>query len=255
MCERALTMCQAIPGIDHLSPLWAAYPGNEITSYNETLFDAAAETLNHRLAYGSGAGGWGASWCTALAGRYFRPDWATHCLTHLIATQLQPDSLLNSGAPSEFQIDGNLGGTAALPELFLQSHESIATSRQPGHYGDTGSRGGQKLTAAFTGTVDKAPLLRLLPTVPKAFASTGSGGYFKGLLARYGFKVDISWDANGALVEATVMSKLGGPVFVTLGDTPIGRNNGTSITSRGAGMGVFIRLDTKADQSYTINMA
>ena len=157
--------------------------------------------------------------------------------------------MLNSGAPSEFQIDGNLGGTGALPELFLQSHESIATSKQPATYGSAGE---QKLTAAFTGTVDKAPLLRLLPTVPQAFASTGGGGHFKGLLARYGFEVDLSWDAAGALNEATIKSKLGGPVYVTLGSTRIGHINGTSITSRGAGRGAFIRLDTEAGRSYKI---
>lgn len=176
-------------------------------------------------------------------------------MTHLIATQLQPDSLLNSGAPSEFQIDGNLGGTGALPELFLQSHESIATSREPAGYGGSGSKDAQKLKAAFTGSVNKAPLLRLLPTVPQVFASTGGGGYFKGLLARYGFEVDLSWDAEGALMEATIQSKLGGPVYVTLGTTPIGGSNGTMITSRGAGSGAFIRLDTIAGQSYRVDKA
>ncbi|KAK3678223.1 hypothetical protein LTR78_002319 [Recurvomyces mirabilis] len=244
---------EAIPGIDHLSPLWAAYPGNEITSSNSTLFNWARETLNNRLLHGSAAGGWGASWCTALAGRYFMPDWASHCLIHLIANQSQPDSLLNSGAPSEFQIDGNLGGPGALPELFMQSHESIATTQAPGYYGSGGSNG--TLVAAFTGTVEKAPLIRLLPTVPSVFASTGGGGYFNGLLARGGFEVDVCWDAAGTLVSATIASKLGGPAYVTLGQTPIGKNNGTAITSSGAGSGVFIRLDTRAGQSYTVKQA
>ncbi|KAK4574863.1 hypothetical protein LTR86_001705 [Recurvomyces mirabilis] len=244
---------EAIPGIDHLSPLWAAYPGNEITSSNETLFNWARETLNNRLLHGSAAGGWGASWCTALAGRYFMPDWASNCLIHLIANQSQPDSLLNSGAPSEFQIDGNLGGPGAMPELFMQSHESIATTEAPGYYGSGGSNA--TLVAAFTGTVNKAPLIRLLPTVPSAFASTGGGGYFNGLLARGGFEVDVSWDAKGALVSATIASKLGGTAYVTLGQTPIGKNNGTAITSSGAGSGVFVKLNTRAGQSYTVKQA
>jgi len=181
------------------------------------------------------------------------PDWASDCLIHLIANQSQPDSLLNSGAPSEFQIDGNLGGPGAMPELFMQSHENIATTKATSGYGSSSSN--STLVAAYTGTVDKAPLIRLLPTVPAAFASTGGGGYFNGLLARGGFEVAVCWDANGALVSATVASKLGGTVYVTLGQTPIGKNNGTTITSSGAGSGVFIKLDTRAGQSYTIKQA
>lgn len=237
---------EAIPGIDHLSPLWGAYPGNQFTSYNQTTWSWVIETLNHRLEHGSASGGWGASWCTALAGRYFRKDFATHCLTHLLGTQLQPDSLLNSGAPSEFQIDGNLGGPAGMVELLLQSHEYISTPARSSSLVPV---------PAFTGSVEKAPLLRLLPTVPEAFASAGGGGYVRGLLARGNFVVDIEWDAKGALIRAEISSNLGGKVFVTLGDTPIGQTNGAAIKAEGAGQGVFIQLGTDAGCSYTVTTA
>ncbi|KAK3071813.1 hypothetical protein LTR53_007984 [Teratosphaeriaceae sp. CCFEE 6253] len=245
---------EALPGIDHLSPLWAAYPGNQITSANATLFAWARETLGHRLEHGSAAGGWGAAWCTALAGRYFRPDWATHCLTHLIGTQLQPDSLLNSGAPSEFQIDGNLGIVGGVAEWVLQSHESVATSTSSGS-GTAGYGGAPKLAAAYTGSVEKVPLIRLLPTVPEVFARTGGGGYVRGLRARGGFEVGIVWTASGELVSANINSILGGEVYVTLGDTPIGGSNATAITSSGAGSGGFLKLATEAGGSYSVTAA
>lgn len=40
---------EAQPGISHMSNLWAAYPGPQITSANETTFNAAQVSLNHRL--------------------------------------------------------------------------------------------------------------------------------------------------------------------------------------------------------------
>ncbi|KAK3641980.1 hypothetical protein LTR22_016305 [Elasticomyces elasticus] len=244
---------EALPGIDHLSPLWAAYPGNQITSYNITLFNWARETLGHRLEHGSASGGWGASWCTALSGRYFRPDWATHCITHLLGTQLQPDSLLNSGAPSEFQIDGNLGLPGGMVELILQSHESVSTAPSSSGYTPPVYGGSSPvLTAAYTGDVHKAPLIRLLPTLPESFAAAGGGGYVRGLRARGGFEVGIAWDEKGALVSANITSTLGGTSYITLGATPIGRNNGTAVRLDGAGSGVFLKLATQAGKSYTI---
>ena len=194
-----------------------------------------------------------------MAGRYFRPDWATHCLTHLLGTQLQPDSLLNSGAPSEFQIDGNLGAPGGMIELLLQSHESVSTTASsPAGYSPPASYGSPKpenLTAAFTGDSNKAPLIRLLPTVPAEFASVGGGGYVRGLRARGGFEVGITWDAQGALVSANITSTSGGTAYVTLGDTAIGQINGTSITSEGAGSGIFLKLMTQAGKSYEVTGA
>ncbi|KAK0311884.1 hypothetical protein LTR01_002798 [Friedmanniomyces endolithicus] len=250
---------EAIPGIDHLSPLWAAYPGNQITSYNMTLFNWARETLNHRLQHGSASGGWGTAWCTALSGRFFRPDWATHCITHLLGTQLQPDSLLNNGAPSEFQADANYGMPAGMMELLVQSHESISTAGSPSGYYSPASYGGSSanstLTAAFTGDVNKAPLIRLLPALPEAFATAGGGGYVIGLRARGGFEVGIIWDAKGGLVSANITSLIGGTAYVTLGDTPIGQSNGTAVKAAGTGSGVFLKLSTQAGQSYAVTKA
>ncbi len=40
---------EAQPGISHMSNLWAAYPGPQITSANKTTFAAAQVSLDHRL--------------------------------------------------------------------------------------------------------------------------------------------------------------------------------------------------------------
>jgi alpha-L-fucosidase 2 len=164
----------------------------------------------------------------------------------LIANQTIGDSLLNRGAPAVFQIDGNFGGTAAVAEMLLQSHESISTKADASN--------GTTLVAATTGTLNKLPLIRLLPAVPADFLN-GTPGYAKGLLARGGFVVDQAWDGSGKLTSAKIISNLGGSVYVTLGNSTIGSTEGQKVKSGSGSGAVILKLDTVKGKTYDISLA
>lgn len=146
---------------------------------------------------------------------------------------------MNAGAPADWQIDGNLGGTAALAEVLLQSHEYVSEGLRP----------------AVTGVVDKVPLVRLLPALPAGWARVGGGGFVSGLKARGGFTIGLSWDDEGELVEASIVSDRDGPVYVTLGQTVLGATNGTMLRSSGAMDAVFLKLQMQAGCEVTITRA
>lgn len=162
---------------------------------------------------------------------------------HLIGNQSIPDSLLNSGAPADFQIDGNLGGPAAMAEMLLQSHETISTASES-----------SELKAAMTGEMDKVYLIRLLPSVPAKFASVGGGGSVRGLRTRGGFEVNMSWDSDGMLTSGSVTSIWGTEAYVTLGNTTIGEEGGHRLTSSCAdGSAAFMKIS--ADVGQVCNVA
>jgi alpha-L-fucosidase 2 len=164
----------------HMSPLFALYPGDEITPAKTNLFAAAKVLLQWR---GDGSTGWSYAWRMPLWARVGNGDFALRQYNGLLGKRTL-SNLFDLCGP--FQIDGNFGATAGVTEMLLQSHQ-------------TEMRNGK----------GEVRIIDLLPALPKAW-TTGS---ISGLRARGGFEIDLSW-ANGVLKKAMLRSSSGNPCVV-----------------------------------------
>jgi alpha-L-fucosidase 2 len=160
----------------HLSPLWALYPGADLTPADTNLWNAAKVLLKWR---GAGSTGWSYAWRMPLWARVGDGEYAFSQLEGLLGRRTQ-SNLFDLCGP--FQIDGNFGATAGIAEMLLQSQWTVQKDGQP------------------------CRILALLPALPKAWPV----GSVKGLCARDGFTVDLAWD-KGVLTRVLVHSKLGKP--------------------------------------------
>jgi len=177
----------------HMSPLWALYPGADITPANTNLFAAARLLLKWR---GDGSTGWSFAWRIPLWARVNDGDFAYRQLGGLLQKRTLPN-LFDLCGP--FQIDGNFGATAGIAELLLQSQNRAA--------------GPASQISNLKFEID------LLPALPKAWPT----GSVAGLCARGGFEADLAWK-DGALTQAVIRSKLGSPCLVRYGNHEIELN-------------------------------
>ncbi|MEA5455234.1 glycoside hydrolase N-terminal domain-containing protein [Sinomonas sp. JGH33] len=171
----------------HLSHLYGAYPGSRLTvTKTPAAFEAVRAALKSRLEHGGGYTGWSQAWVLCLAARLGETELAELSLSRLLG-DLSSVSLLDLHPHQDwpggniFQIDGNFGAIAGIAELLMQSHDGAVS---------------------------------LLPTLPPSWAS----GSVRGLRARGGITVDITW-ANGELQAAELKASVPGPVVVELPET------------------------------------
>ncbi|MGC4070914.1 MAG: glycoside hydrolase family 95 protein [Nibricoccus sp.] len=165
----------------HMSPLWALYPGTDITPVTPAVYDAAKKLLAWR---GAGSTGWSFAWRIPLWARVGDGDYAFSQLAGLLQKRTLPN-LFDLCGP--FQIDGNFGATAGVAEMLLQSHD-------------------------FTSSDKSLRILDLLPALPKAWPT----GSISGLRARGGFEIDLEWQ-DGSLTRVIVRSLLGQPCRIRFG--------------------------------------
>jgi alpha-L-fucosidase 2 len=168
------------PGHRHISHLFGLFPEDQITlTSTPELAHAARTTLDKRLAAGSGSTGWSRSWIVNCMARLGDGDAAWHNLLELFrqCTRHNLFDVCGLKENSPFQIDGNLGAPTGILEMLLQSHETDAS---------TGNR-----------------IVRILPALPEAWPE----GNFRGVRARGGMEVDLTWQA-GRPVRAVLRASL-----------------------------------------------
>lgn len=159
------------PGHRHISHLYGVYPGSSI-SWERTpeLMKAARISLERRLANGGGHTGWSRAWIIGLWAHFREGRKAYENLQAILTMGTYPNLMDNHPLGEHgyvFQIDGNLGASAAVLEMLAYS--------RPGR-------------------------LELLPAV----TDETSGGTLRGMGLRSGGTLSMEWK-GGRVVWLTIL--------------------------------------------------
>jgi len=210
------------PGQRHMSHMYPLYPGSEFTSRrNKEFWEASRVSLERRLAAGGAYTGWSRAWAINFEARLCDGEKAWEMVSMLLQHSTGPNLFDThpSGNSWIFQIDGNFGGTAAMAEMLLQSHD---------------------------GGID------FLPALPAVWAE----GSVRGLRARGGVTVDIRWAGKkptAATLHATLTGEhlLRSPKGSKIGPVRMG-NRVVAATSEPDGAQ---RIRLEAGQIYQVAFA